>query len=158
MRQRYLEDFKLGETFRSVTRTLGEKHYVLFAEMTGDKHPIHYDAVYAKQQGWQAPIAHGLMLLGMCALGAAQISEELNESMIAMLGNDVRYRKPVFIGDTVTPEFKVTSIEPKDNGRGVLRLAISLYNQRNELVLEGTHVLMIKRRATDRPSLRVLAF
>ena len=59
--------------------------------------------------------------------------------MVAMLGNDVRYRRPAIIGDTVTPEFTVTAIEPKEDDRGILRLAITLYNQRRELILEGTH-------------------
>jgi len=59
--------------------------------------------------------------------------------------NDVRYRRPAFVGDTVTPQFIVTAVEPKDGERGILRLSIKLHNQRNELVLEGTHILMLKR-------------
>ena len=114
--------------------------------MTGDAHPIHYDADYARARGWDAPIAHGLMLLGLCALGATPISGELTDSMVAMLGNDVRYKRPAFVGDTVTPQFTVMAVEPKDNERGIVRLLIKLQNQPNELVLEGTHVLMLKRR------------
>jgi len=146
MRQRYLDDFKPGETFESFPQTLTQRHFTAFAEMTGDAHPIHYDADYARAKGWEAPIAHGLMLLGLCALGAAPISSELTDSMVAMLGNDVRYKRPAFVGDTVTPQFMVVAVEPKDNERGILRLSIKLHNQRNELVLEGTHVLMLKRR------------
>jgi acyl dehydratase len=86
------------------------------------------------------------MLLGLCALGAAPISEELTESMVAMLGNEVRYKRPAFIGDTVTPQFTVVSVEPKGNDRGIVRLAITLHNQRNEVVLEGMHLLMLERR------------
>jgi acyl dehydratase len=87
-------------------------------------------------------------LLGICAIGAAPLSEDLIDSMVAMLGNDVRYRRPAIIGDTVTPEFTVTAIEPKEDDRGILRLAITLYNQRRELILEGTHILMLKRRTS----------
>jgi len=75
-------------------------------------------------------------------------SSELTDSMVAMLGNDVRYKRPAFVGDTVTPQFTVIAVDPKDNERGILRLLIKLHNQRNELVLEGTHVLMLKRRAS----------
>jgi acyl dehydratase len=57
-----------------------------------------------------------------------------------------RYKRPAFIGDIVTPQFTVVSIEPKGNDRGIVRLAIALHNQRNEVVLEGMHVLMLKRR------------
>jgi acyl dehydratase len=52
------------------------------------------------------------------------------------------------VGDTVTPEFTVMSVESKDAKRGILLLAIALYNQRRELILEGVHVVMIKRRTT----------
>ncbi len=146
MPQRYLDDFTPGEVFKSLPHTLSEQHFAAFAAMTGDAHPLHYDADYARANGWDAPLAHGLLLLGLCALGAAPISAELTESMIAMLGNEARYRRPAFIGDTVTPQFTVVSVEPKGDDRGIVRLAITLYDQRDEVVLEGMHVLMLKRR------------
>ena len=146
MPQRYLDDFKLGEVFKSNPQTLSKKHFSAFAEMTGDAHPIHYDVDYARAKGWDAPLAHGLLLLGLCAIGAAPISRELTESMVAMLSNDARYKRPAFVGDTVTPQFTVLAVEAKDDRRGVLRLAIALHNQRDELVLEGTHTLMLRRR------------
>ena len=146
MSQRYLDDFKPGEVFKSDPKTLSETHFSAFAQMTGDSHPIHYDVDYARAKGWDAPLTHGLLLLGLCALGAAPISSELTDSMVAMLGNDVRYKRPAIMGDTVTPQFTVLAVEPKGASRGVLRLRISLHNQRDELILEGTHVLMLKRR------------
>jgi acyl dehydratase len=146
MPQRYLDDFTPGEVFMSAPQTLSDKHFAAFAAMTGDAHPLHYDPDYARANGWDGPLAHGLMLLGLCALGAAPISRELTESMIAMLGNEARYKRPAFVGDTVTPQFTVIAVEPKDNDRGIVRLAITLSNQRGEVVLEGTHVLMLKRR------------
>ena len=146
MAQRYLDDFTPGEVFRSPPHTLSDKHFAAFAAMTGDAHPLHYDSDYARAKGWDAPIAHGLLLLGLCALGATPLSHELTESMVAMLGNEVRYKRPAFVGDTVTPQFTVVSVEPKGNDRGIVRLAIALHNQRSEVVLEGMHVLMLKRR------------
>lgn len=150
MPQRYLDDFTPGEVFTSAPQTLSDKHFAAFAEMTGDAHPLHYDPDYARAKGWDGPLAHGLMLLGLCALGAAPLSRELTESMIAMLGNEARYRRPAFVGDTVTPQFTVVAVEPKDDGRGIVRLAIALHNQRGEVVLEGMHVLMLKRRGKQR--------
>ena len=146
MPQRYLDDFTLGEVFKSSPHILSDKHFAAFATMTGDAHPLHYDSDYARAKGWDAPLAHGLLLFGLCALGAAPISNELTESMVAMLGNEARYKRPAFVGDTVTPQFTVVAVEPKGADRGILRLAIALHNQRNELVLEGMHILMLKRR------------
>lgn len=59
-----------------------------------------------------------------------------------------RYKRPAFIGDTVTPQFTVVAVEPKGADRGIVRLAITLTNQRGEAVLEGMHILMLKRRGT----------
>ena len=148
MPQRYLDDFTPGEVFTSLPQTLSDKHFAAFAAMTGDAHPLRYDPDYARGKGWEAPLAHGLMLLGLCALGAAPLSGELTESMIAMLGNEARYKRPAFVGDAVTPQFTVIAVEPKDDRRGIVRLAIALRNQRDEVVLEGMHVLMLKRRGT----------
>jgi 3-hydroxybutyryl-CoA dehydratase len=148
MPQRYLDDFTPGEVFKSLPQTLSDKHFAAFAAMTGDAHPLHYEVKYARDRGWDAPLAHGLMLLGLCALGAAPLSDELTESMVAMLGNEARYKRPAFVGDTVTPQFTVVAVEPKDDARGIVRLAITLHNQRGEVVLEGMHVLMLKRRPT----------
>jgi acyl dehydratase len=69
MPQRYLDDFKPGQVFKSNPQTLSKKHFSAFAEMTGDAHPIHYDVDYARAKGWDAPLAHGLLLLGLCAIG-----------------------------------------------------------------------------------------
>ena len=146
MPQRYLDDFTPGEVFKSVPQILSDKHFAAFAEMTGDAHPLHYDADYARAKGWEGPIAHGLLYVGLCARCAAPISQELTESMIAMLGNEARYKRPAFVGDTVTPQFTVVSVEPKGNNRGIVRLAITLHNQRDEVVLEGMHILMLRRR------------
>ena len=146
MRQLYFEDLKVGDVFPSASRTLNDSHYTLFSAITGDAHPIHYDAEYARERGWQGPVAHGLLLLGMCALGAAPISHALRDSMIAMLGSEARYRKPAFAGDTVRPEFRVESLEPKGAERGVVRLSLKLTNQRGETLVEGAHVIMLRRR------------
>src|SRR5689334_7918257 len=85
MPQRYLDDFTVGEVFESSPHTLTEKHFAAFAEITGDAHPLHYNPDYARGRGWDAPLAHGLLLFGLCALGAAPISRELTDSMVAML-------------------------------------------------------------------------
>jgi acyl dehydratase len=147
MQQLFLDDFQLGQTFPSNSRTLTDAHYTLFAAITGDSHPIHYDVEYARAQGWKGQVAHGLLLASMCALGAAAVSHSLSDAMIAMVGTEVRYRRPAYIGDTVHAVFTVQAVEPKDKARGILRLGIELRNQKQELVLEGVHLIMLKRRA-----------
>jgi len=143
--QLYFDDFTLGERFRSPGRTLGDAHFLLFAGLTGDNHPIHYDEDYARHTRFGARVAHGLLVMAMSALGASAYAQRLEASMIAFVEQGCRFRKPVLLGDTVHAEFEVAGLERKGD-RGVLRLRITLLNQRNEEVLEGHHVYLLRCR------------
>lgn len=147
--QRYLDDFAVGETIASVARTLDASHFTLFSAVAADFHPIHLDHEYARSRGLPGPLAHGLHLLSLAAFGAAPESYATNDAMIAMLETRARYRKPATIGDTLTPVFEVAAVQPKDERRGILTLAFRISNQRGETVLEGEHVLMMKRRPPE---------
>ncbi|HTY78112.1 MAG TPA: MaoC/PaaZ C-terminal domain-containing protein [Candidatus Bathyarchaeia archaeon] len=143
--QLYFDDFTLGERFRSPGRTLGEAHFLLFAGLTGDNHPIHYDEDYARQSRFGARVAHGLLVMAMSALGATALSQRLEASMIAFLEQGGRFLRPVLLGDSVHAEFEVAGLERKGD-KGVLRLRIRLLNQRGEEVLEGHHAYLLRCR------------
>ena len=143
--QLYFDDFALGDRFRSPGHTLGEAHFLLFSGLTGDNHPIHYDEDYARQTRFGGRVAHGLLVMAMSALGASPLAQRLEASMIAFLEQGCRFRKPVLLGDTVHAEFEVAALERKGD-RGVLRLRITLLNQRDEEVLEGHHVYLLRCR------------
>ena len=144
-RQLYFDDFALGDRFRSPGRTVGEAHYLFFAGMTGDNHPLHYDEEYARQTRFGGRVAHGLLVMGMTALGASPLSPRLEASMIAFAEQGCRFRKPVLIGDTIHTDFEVTGLERKGD-RGVLRLGVTVTNQRGDAVLEGHHVYLVRCR------------
>ena len=143
--QLFFDDFKVGDVFRSPSRTVGDAHFLFFAGMTGDNHPIHYDDAYARTTRFGARVAHGLLVMGMTALGASPLSHRLEAAMVAFMEQGFRFLKPVLVGDTVRPRFEVAALERKGD-RGVLRLAIRVTNQRDELVLEGHHVYLVKCR------------
>ena len=113
--------------------------------MTGDNHPLHYDDEYAKKTRFGGRLAHGLLLMGMTAVGASELSQRLEHSMIAFAEQGCRFLRPVLIGDTVRTEYTVASVERKGD-RGVLRLGVILTNQRSEVVLDGHHVYLLKCR------------
>jgi len=145
--QRWFEDFKIGDRFGSPSKTLTDAHFMFFAGMTGDAHPIHYDDEYAKSTRFGRPIVHGLHLMALTALGATSLSEQLTASMIAMLEQQAVFRKPVFKDDTLRPEIEIEAIDRqpgKDWGR--LAIKVRLTNQRDEIVLEGRHVYMVRCR------------
>ena len=68
-------------------------------------------------------------------------------SMVAFLEQGGKFLKPVLVGDTVTPVMEVAETRPtKSPVNGVVRFTVRLTNQRGEVVLEGFHTYLIKRR------------
>ena len=149
---KYFEDFELGEVYRSPAKTLTDAHFLFFSGMTGDNHSIHYDDEYAKTTRFGKRVTHGLLVTALGCLGASELSPLVEESMVAFLEQSSRFLKPVLIGDTVKPELEVSELIPKTDV-GVLRLTTRIINQRDEVVLEGMHAYLIKKRPqTDKPS------
>jgi acyl dehydratase len=148
--QLYFEDFKLGDRFKSPSKTLTDAHFMFFAGMTGDAHPIHYDDEYASKTRWGRRLAHGLMLTSMTAVGASTLSPLIEESIIAFLEQSGRFLAPAFVGDTIYPEHEVIGLERKRSG-GVLTLRVTLRNHRGETILEGQHRYLLAYRAAPAP-------
>lgn len=149
VKQYFFEDFWTGQRFPGTPHALDEATFRLFAQMTGDAHPLHYDPEYAKTTQFGAPLAHGLLLMGMTALGAGSLSPHVEDSMVAFLEQGGRFLKPVLLGDTVTPELEVAEMRPSKNGKnGIVKFIARLTNQRGETVVEGFHTYLIKRGIT----------
>src|SRR6267142_1902227 len=143
--QRYFEDFTVGDRFKSPSRTLTDAHFLFFAGMTGDNHPIHYDDEYGKKTRYGKRLAHGLLLTSLTAVGASTLAPIVEESIVAFVEQATRFRAPVFIGDTIYPEHEVVGLERKRSA-GLLILRVALRNQRGEMVLEGEHRYLIAYR------------
>jgi acyl dehydratase len=145
--QYWFEDFTLGRQFQGAVHALDHAAFRQFADMTGDAHPLHYDAEYAKKTPFGKPLAHGLLLMSMTALGATPLSAHVEGSMVAFLEQGGKFMKPVLEGDTVTPMLEVEEARPTRNpDTGIVRFAVRLTNQRGEVVLDGFHTYLLKRR------------
>lgn len=145
--QLYIEDFAPGQSFPGASTTCTVKDFLDFARITGDAHPIHYDAEYAAKTRFGRPLAHGLLVAAYSALGATALSTMLEESMVAMLEVSFRYRKPVFADDVLTSHFEVAEVSrdpAKDAGR--IRFKVTLTNQAGETVVEGSHAYLMRGR------------
>jgi 3-hydroxybutyryl-CoA dehydratase len=142
--QLYLDDFKPGERFEGEARVLDEAAFAAFAGLSGDAHPIHYDAVYARASRFGERVAHGLLLASMTALGATSLSPRLRDSMVAFAGQGLRFLRPVLLGESVQPRFTVDAV---DRPRGRLRFKLELLNlTRGEVAAEGFQDYVLKTR------------
>ena len=129
-----------GQVFRTPSKTLTDAHFLFFSGLTGDNHPIHYDVEYAKSTKFGAPLAHGLLLAGMTALGGSDASFQIDGFVFVEQGS--RFLKPVTVGDTIRTELTVEKIW-QEGKRRFVRFATAIINQRDEVVLEGFHVYQI---------------
>ena len=129
-----------GQVFSTPSKTPTDAHFLFFSGLTGDNHPIHYDVEYAKSTKFGAPLAHGLLLAGMTALGGSDASFQIDGFVFIEQGS--RFLKPVTVGDTIRTELTVEKIW-QEGKRRFVRFATAMINQRDEAVLEGFHIYQI---------------
>ena len=129
-----------GQVFSTPSKTLTDAHFLFFSGLTGDNHPIHYDVEYAKSTKFGAPLAHGLLLAGMTALGGSDASFQVDGFVFIEQGS--RFLKPVTVGDTIRTELTVEKIW-QEGKRRFVRFATAMINQRDEVVLEGFHIYQV---------------
>ena len=137
-----------GQVFTSPSKTLTDAHFLFFSGLTGDNHPIHYDVEYAKTTRFDAPLAHGLLLAAMTALGATDASFRIDGFVFIEQGS--RFLKPVLVGDTIQPQLTVEKTW-EDGKRRFVRFATAMRNQRGETVLEGFHIYQVVPRKKEEP-------
>jgi phosphotransacetylase/acyl dehydratase len=127
---RIFDEIKTGDTARLV-RTLTFKDIELFAIVSGDVNPAHVDPVFAKDDMFHAIIAHGMW-------GGALISTVLGTELpgpgTIYLDQQLRFHRPVKLGDTVT--VVVTVIEKIMQGNRLI-LDCTVSNQHGEVAISG---------------------
>jgi acyl dehydratase len=145
--QLYAEDLTPGLQFEGEPVVLSLQHFSGFATLTGDAHPLHYDEAYAAQTRFKRPVAHGLLLMALTALGATAMSQRLEASMIAFVEQGARFLRPAFVGDRVRAQFTVEARDVKPSkGAAIVRLSVRLLNDAHEPLLEGHHTYLIRSR------------
>ena len=78
-----------------------------FAEVSGDNNPIHLDADYAATTRFGKRIAHGMLAASYIS---AMIGTTLPGPGAIYMGQTLKFRAPVRIGDSVTVRVEVTAL------------------------------------------------
>lgn len=144
--QLWLEDLRPGFFTETSPKTLTDAEFLRFAELTNDAHPIHYDQDYVDEKTqFEAPVAHGLLLTSLTALGATPLSRQLEGAMIALMGVEMRFLQPVFAGDTVFARLKVETVTRDiDRGRGLVTFEALLLDPEERKLAKGQHKYLIR--------------
>ena len=146
LRVLYFEDLEVGlsETF---AKTISSSDVVGFAEVTGDRNPIHLSQHFAAKTPFGTRIAHGLYT---ASLISAVLGTRLPGPGAIYVSQTLNFRAPVRIGDTVMVRVEVIEIMPE---RCRARLACQC-RVGDEIVLDGEALVKVPSRATADPMLR----
>lgn len=128
--ERSIDEIKIGERASSV-KTLGECDIYGFAGITGDFNPVHVNEEYAKTTRFGKRIAHGGLVLGLIAPAMGMQLPGLGTIILDLY---IRWKAPVYIGDTITAELEVVG---KDEARNMVTLRCTWKNQEGTVVAEG---------------------
>jgi phosphate butyryltransferase len=127
---RTFEELTVGET-ASLCHTVTQRDIDLFATVTGDVNPAHVDPAYAATDMFHHVIIQGMWGAGLIS---AVLGTKLPGPGTIYLGQDLHFRAPVMIGDTVTATVTVREKKP---AKGDVALDCVCTNQKGETVITG---------------------
>ncbi len=122
-----------------ISKIISESDIYIFAGVTGDFNPVHVNEEYAKTTRFGKRIAHGMLI---ASLISTVIASRLPGPGSIYLGQDIKFKAPVFIGDTVTA---IVTVESIDHKRGIIKLETKCKNQNQEIVIDGTAIVMVPK-------------
>lgn len=144
---RYFEDFTPGDVYEHRPgKTIAEHDNHLFALMTLNTHPLHFDAEYAKHSEFGQCLVVSTYTL---ALLVGMSVTDCSQKAIANLGmDDVRFTCPVFVGDTLYAESEVVDkrMSRSRSNEGIVRIRTLGRNQRGAVVCSFLRNMLIPTR------------
>jgi acyl dehydratase len=146
----YFEQFTVGQRFEhKVRRTVTETDNLLFCALTMNPAAIHLDAEYSKGTPYGKPLVNSVFTLGLMV--GLSVYDTTFGTTVANLGwEEVRFPKPVFVGDTLRAETTVLAIRESQSRKdaGIVTFEHRAFNQRDEEVASCRRAaLMLKRPA-----------
>lgn len=126
---------KIGDN-ASLSKTFTDSDVRTFAEISGDHNPIHIDDEFAASTRFERRLVHGMLTAGMIS---AVLGMQLPGPGSIYLKQELNFRAPVYIGDTITATVTVTKVR---EDKPIITLATACKNQDGETVIEGVAVLL----------------
>lgn len=125
----------VGQT-AEFSKTFSAEDLAAFAEASGDHNPVHLDETFAAATPFGKRIAHGMLVAGLIS---AVLGTKMPGPGTIYMGQNLKFKTPVYIGDTITVRAEVLTIR---SGRPIATISTNCYNQDNKLVIEGEAVVL----------------
>jgi 3-hydroxybutyryl-CoA dehydratase len=120
------------------TKTVSQDDIVAFAKVTGDDQPLHLDDAFAAKTRFGKRIAHGMLSAGF--ISAVLGTKLAPNNVVVYLSQQMRFRLPVAIGDTITAEAEVTAIDAE---KRIVTVRTDCLNQNGEAVVKGEATVLL---------------
>lgn len=144
---RFFEDFAVGDVYRSsLGRTVTETDNIWFTNLTMNTNQMHFNREWAARTEFGQPLVVSTFTLAL-VLGLSV--RDTSENAAANLGwTDIKLPKPVFVGDTLWAETKVTGVRESRSrpSVGIVSIVTRGINQRREVVIEFARSFMVFKR------------
>ncbi len=139
----YADELKPGDQQITRGRTVTEADIVNFAGLTADYYSLHTDSEYAKTTMFGERIAHGMLVLSY-AIGQMDLQ---TGGVLAFYGiENLRFARPVKIGDTIHAEIEIISLESRSEKQSLSTNQVQILNQRGETVIKATFKWLLANR------------
>mgnify|MGYP004702037415 FL=1 len=130
-----IQQLNLGDAV-VMTKTITDEDIRLFAQVSGDENPIHLDEEYAATTRFKRRIAHGHYV---ASLFSTLLGTQLPGQGSIYLSQTIKYMAPVYLGDVITAEVKVSE---KNEERNRVTLETTATNQDGVVVVKGVAEIM----------------
>ena len=121
---------RVGQRARR-TQTVTAHEVELYAQITGDRNPLHFDADFAARTRFGRLVAQGGIASGMLN---ALVAMDMPGPGTVFLSQTLTYKAPTYLGDTLAAEIEVLSLKPDTP---VCQLRATITNQAGAVLLEG---------------------
>lgn len=141
---RYFEDMAEGETaVVEDARTITEADVTMWCSLTGDWGRIHVSKPHAERTEFGRRLVPGNLVSAI----AEPLGLDWSGEGFSYGHDNVRFIKPVFIGDTITVEREIIEHSDYDDQYGRVVYKYEVYNQDDELVLVDEHITLVEKRS-----------
>ena len=139
---RDFDSLETGERFTTQGRTITEADVVSFAALTGDRHPQHVDAAWARNSRFGERVAHGMLIISYAA-GLVPFDPERVIALRRL--RDVVFKRPARLGETIHVEGRIEEAEPLDDHFGLVAVDWKVLNERGKTVARARVEVLWRR-------------
>ncbi len=132
----WLAKYQVGQSTQ-INHTFTSQEVEVFAELSGDKNPVHLDMEYATGTRFGQRIVHGMLVAGRFSTIFGTLFP--GEGAI-YLGQNLRFTQPVYLNDAVTYNVTITAIR---DDKPIVTFSTVATNSNGEVVITGEATILL---------------